>query len=233
MNWASAVVGHAFDDDASVRPGIVLGTFNLAVAYQRTTVFSKFYPTGRIPPDAELEADLIRFMRPLAQLYRAKERGIEPGTPSPDLLAFREELGKYTAPLKVLPKGQGRGLSGPARKAIEYEAMHRARQWLKDHEFKFEDVSATESFDFRAQKGGQEWVIEVKGTTGGPSSVLLTANEVELHRRSYPRNALIVVHGILLSEDGARASGGEVMVLCPWELDEERLTSICYEYRLV
>jgi hypothetical protein len=71
MNWASTLVGNEFDQDATVQRGILLGTFGLARAYERTTLFSKFYTTGAIPSDAILEADLIRFVSVLAKLYRA------------------------------------------------------------------------------------------------------------------------------------------------------------------
>ena len=233
MGWASNVLGKEFTDDDAVRQGISLGEFDLAIAYERTTLFSKFYPTGAIPSDDDLEADLVRFMRPLAKLYEAKEKGMQPGAASPDLIDLRDAIERITAPLKAPPKGQGRGLSGPVRKLIEYEAMRRARQWMKEQLFEFQDVSATESCDFRARRSGQEWVIEVKGTTGGPTSVLLTRNEVNLHRNSYPRNALLVVHGLSVSEDGTKVAGGELAVFCPWEVEEERLAPICYEYRLV
>lgn len=232
MTWASGVVGEEFASDATVRKGITLGTFDLAIAYERTTVFSKLYATGQIPSDAALADDLARFLQPLAKLYQAKERGVQPGAASPDLLDLRDEIEKITSPLKPRAKGQGRGLSGPARKLIEYEAMRHARLWLKDQRFEFEDVSASDSCDFRARRAGQEWVIEVKGTTGGPGSVLLTHNEVNLHRASHPRNALLVVHGISLLEGGTSVAGGELVAFCPWKVDEERLSPICYEYRL-
>lgn len=110
--------------------------------------------------------------------------------------------------------------------------MDLARQWLQERKFEFNDVSATHSCDFQARRNGEHWVIEVKGTTGGPGSVLLTRNEVALHRSSHPRNALLVVHGIQLSDDSAKADGGELLAFEPWLLDEERLSPICYEYRL-
>ena len=128
--------------------------------------------------------------------------------------------------------GQGRGLSGAERRLVENAAMHRAKQWLKEKGFEFQDVHATESCDFRGQLRGVEWVIEVKGTTGGPRSIILTANEVDLHRRSHPRNALLIVHGIQLSKDRSEASGGDLIALEPWTLKESCLTPICYEYRL-
>ena len=130
-------------------------------------------------------------------------------------------------------KGQGRGLTGPERKLVENAAMRQAGRWLKAEGFKFKDVSAVESCDFRAQRNGEEWVIEVKGTIGGPESVLLTANEVALHRSSHPRNALLIVHGIELSEDGSKVShAGDLVAIAPWAVDEDRLKPLNYEYRL-
>lgn len=232
MSWAAAVVGGEFAGDETVRSGIVLGTFDLARGYEATTVFSKFYPAAAVPTDAVLEADLLRFMGPLAKLYRAQELGISPGAANPDLVALREEVERFTAPLKPRASGQGRGLSAAERKLIEMHAMVHARQWLKDQDFEFEDVSAKDSCDFRAKRDGQQWVVEVKGTTGGPGSVLLTRNEVTLHRQGHPHNALLVVHGILLSDDRTRPSGGELKAFSPWLLEEERLSPICFEYRL-
>lgn len=232
MTWASRVVGGEFAGDPSVRQGISLGPFKLARAYERTTVFSKFYPASQIPPDAQLAADLIRFMGPLAKLYRAQELGIAPGTSSPDLLALKESVEAFIDPLKERARGQGRGLSGAARKLVELHAMTLAREWLREQEFEFTDVSRTDSCDFRARRNGEEWVIEVKGTTGGPGSVLLTRNEVSLHLSSWPRNALLVIHGIQLSDDGTKVAGGELFAHAPWKLDEERLSPVCYEYRL-
>jgi hypothetical protein len=232
MSWASAVVGSEFANDQSVRRGIALGTFDLARAYERTTVFSKFYATGAIPSDETLTADLLRFMGPLAKLYRAQELGIAPGAPSPDLTDLRDEIGRITSPLRARGKGQGRGLSGPERKLVELHAMGIAREWLIDQKIEYKDVSATDSCDFRATRDGAAWVIEVKGTTGGPNSVLLTRNEVDLHLNGYPHNALLIVHGIVLSEERTRAHSGELVAYSPWVLDESRLSPICYEYRL-
>lgn len=232
MTWASTVVGGEFADESTVRQGVVLAGGDLASAYERTTVFSKFYAAGAIPPDAVLEADLVRFMGPLAKLYDAEERGVTPGAQSPDLLALRDEVERFITPLRNRANGQGRGLTGPLRKLVELHAMGHARDWLKDEGFDFDDVSANDSCDFRAKRNGEEWVIEVKGTTGGPGSVLLTRNEVLLHRANHPRNALLVVHGISLSEDRTRPQGGELIAISPWALEEERLSAVCYEYRL-
>jgi hypothetical protein len=232
MGWAAAVVGTEFKGDEAVRNGIELGEFDLAQAYERTTVFSKFYSAGDVPSDSDLQSDLLKFVGPLAALYQAKERGFQPGAPSPDTTALAAEIEKFTAPLRLLPSGQGRGLTAPERKVVEYAAMRRAKEWLKEQRFQsIRDVSATDSCDFRATRGGEEWAIEVKGTTGGPGSVLLTRKEVELHRRSFPRNALLVVHGLSLTDERTSAVGGELLALCPWEVQDERLSPVCYEYR--
>ena len=132
----------------------------------------------------------------------------------------------------LIRNGQGRGLTGPERKLIEKEAMHRAELWLTEQGFEFENVSAGESCDFRAQRNGEEWVIEVKGTRGGPDSVLLTAKEVAVHRSCHPRNALLIVYGIVLSWDGTKVlRGGSLVPYAPWALDVNRLEPIGYKYR--
>jgi len=94
-------------------------------------------------------------------------------------------------------------------------------------------VSSHDSCDYRAKRHSEQWVIEVKGTTGGPGSILLTANEVALQLSSHPQNALLIVHGIKLSEDGRKVvHQGELFAVVPWAVREERLKPICYEYRL-
>jgi hypothetical protein len=232
MSWAAGVVGREFANDDSVRQGISLGSFDLAEGYERTTVFSKFYPRHSVPQDADLRADLVSFMRPLAKLYAAQESGAQPGAPSPDLVALEDEINRIAAPLKPPRGGQGTRLTAPLRKLVEYHAMKLAREWLKSEKFDFEDVSATDSCDFRAKRRGQDWIVEVKGTTGALGTVLLTRNEVALHRQEYPQNILLVVHDIMLSDDGLKVGGGELVAFAPWELDEDRLAPICFEYRL-
>ncbi|MCK1305710.1 MULTISPECIES: DUF3578 domain-containing protein [unclassified Bradyrhizobium] len=231
MSWAEASVGSEFENDRTVRRGIELGTHDLARAYEKTTVFSKFYPTSNIPSDAELEEDLVRFCEPLRKLYRAKELGLSPGEPHVDVSAIDREIEKFTAPLRAIGGGQGRGLSAPLRKLVELHAMSKAKEWLKAQRFLFQDVSATDSCDFKAQRDGEQWVIEVKGTTGGPGAVLLTRNEVLLHQQAHPKNGLLIVHGIDLDPSTPKVSGGEIVAMVPWQLEVERLNPICYEYR--
>ena len=113
--------------------------------------------------------------------------------------------------------------------------MKLATRHLEAQGYKVKDVSARESYDLLAtDESGDSIYVEVKGTTAGPSSVFLTAAEVELHRRHYPHNALIVAHGIELDRktEPPIASCGTLMVCSPWEIDANQLTPISFQYRL-
>jgi hypothetical protein len=105
---------------------------------------------------------------------------------------------------------------------------------LEAEGFSVEDVSATQSVDFRAKRGIDVLYVEVKGSTGPLGSVLLTANEVALHQKAHPNNALIVVHSIKLdrTSDRPNASGGCVVQFRPWPLKAENLRPISYQYAL-
>ncbi|WP_352591878.1 DUF3578 domain-containing protein [Mesorhizobium sp. M0028] len=231
MGWAASVLGSEFAADPDIRLGIDLGTFDLARGYERTTVASKFYPNARLPADDVLFADAMRFMGPLAKLYEAQEAGIAPGSISAEMLGLYDDLEKLASPVKDRPKGQGR-MSAAMRKLVELHAMTIAERWLKAEGFEYKNVAATDSCDFRARRGAEDWVIEVKGTTGGLTSVLLTRNELALHRTSHPRNALLVVHGIRLLEGETSPKGGELVVFSPWLVEADRLSALTFEYRL-
>lgn len=233
MTWAASVLGTEFERDPDIRLGVRLGSFDLARGYERTTVASKFYPAGRLPPDEALVADLTRFMGPLAKLYQAQALGLSPGSISEELLGQFDELERVASPLKVRPKGQGR-LPPALRKLVELHAMGIAKQWLIDEGFEYEDVSSSDSCDFRARRDGEEWVIEVKGTTGGLGNILLTRNEISLHRVSHPRNALLVVHDITLTgaDTNPSVQGGELTAFSPWLIEDERMIPIAYQYKL-
>ncbi len=233
VSWGRSILTDDFSQDEAVRLGVVLGKQRLAAAYERTALFSKFYADGAVPTDAELVADLTLFSTALAKLYRAQELGIVPGSSSPEVVQILQLAEEMAAPFKQPQRGQGWGLDTAAKTAVELRAMRVAEEWLSKEGFVFNDVSSTDSCDFRAQRDGEDWVIEVKGTTGGPKSILVTRNEVALHRMAHPLNALIVVHGIKLRKDGVSASGGTLLVLSPWLLEDDRLSPTSYEYRLI
>lgn len=129
--------------------------------------------------------------------------------------------------------GQGRGLSAEERRAVERRAMdlaiaHYERRWKS-----VRDVGGTECFDLECQSGRQVLRVEVKGTTGGGDSVLLTANEVEHARTQAPHMALFVVSEIQLDRGPEPvASGGIVRILEPWDIGTCRLRAVAFECAL-
>ena len=97
------------------------------------------------------------------------------------------------------------------------------------------DVGASRSYDLHCSAvDGRELFVEVKGTTGPLSAIVLTANEVELARRRHPDTALFVVHDIELSggAENPAASGGTPHEVRPWLPEESRLNAAVFSYRL-
>lgn len=133
------------------------------------------------------------------------------------------------------PSGQGFRVNADQRRAIEQHAMEMAKAHYARQEWMIEDVSLRDSYDLHCSRSdGSELRVEVKGTTGRGDTVLLTPNEVT-HAHSYhPNVALFIVANIALGkEDGeSQASGGDVIVHEPCELDDESLTAIGYEYAI-
>ena len=117
-------------------------------------------------------------------------------------------------------------------KAVELRAMEVAARCYREKGWKVEDVSATESYDLRCTRDGDELHVEVKGVTSDGSDVNLTRNEVE-HARER-RTALFVLSHVEVSYtgDGPEASGGDARILCPWRVDDGDLTALAYSYRL-
>jgi hypothetical protein len=118
--------------------------------------------------------------------------------------------------------------------AIEERAVLVTREHFENElGYKTEDVGAYESYDVRASKGQEVIKVEVKGTTTAGAQVVLTRNEVSLHRAQHPHNALAVVRNITLDRGGDRpvASGGELVLMMPWSINEGELVPIAYDYR--
>lgn len=128
----------------------------------------------------------------------------------------------------------GRRLTAEENLAIEMRAVFVTREHFEDElGYRTEDVGTYDSYDVRASNGQQVIKIEVKGTTTDGAAVVLTRNEVNLHRVEYPNNALAVVRNIVLDRSGGRpvATGGELILVMPWEINEGGLVPIAYDYR--
>lgn len=99
-----------------------------------------------------------------------------------------------------------------------------------------EDVSSSQSFDLRCTRStSEELRIEVKGTAGDGSAIILTANEVDHARAHYPHVELFIVSDILViveQGDLLDTSGGNDTVYQRWDVDAGVLTPITYKYKL-
>jgi hypothetical protein len=85
------------------------------------------------------------------------------------------------------------------------------------------DVSGEESYDFYCRTGDLEAVFEVKGTTSHGDTIILTRNEVDLHKERHPNNCLIVVRDIVLNAPLSCISDFQVVHRLPIELPVVRM----------
>lgn len=231
MVWARGLVRNQAALMGMVE-GVNLGSIaTLSKAYESTTAFSKTYAAANLPDDSELARDALQAVAILGELYRAQELGKAPGSLPPEMIEAVDAVRAVARPgsKRTASGGQGFGLSTLERQAVELHAMSTALAWLTANGFTtVRDVHATHSCDFLGMRGGVEHYIEVKGTTSTYGRVILTANEVELHRRVHPANLLIVVHGIDLIETRTKAVGGQVSVLAPFMVDSCDLAPLSY-----
>lgn len=130
--------------------------------------------------------------------------------------------------------GQGFGLTGDERIAVEMHAQAMAEHHFLEQDYEVSDVSKTHSYDLHCRRGDDVLRVEVKGTTGSGGSVFLTRNEVEHAREHADHVALFVVRNISLDRSGLKpvASGGDAEVFQPWNIDQGTLEALQFEYRL-
>ncbi len=135
-------------------------------------------------------------------------------------------------PRKV-PASAGPRLSANERRIIENYAVSKVMERFKSLGYTVKDVGNYESYDLHAAKDGEIIKIEVKGTTSNGSDIVLTRNEVEIHKNAHPANALAIVRRIRLSRSqdaDPSPSSGELVLEMPWAIDEDCLTAIAYRY---
>jgi hypothetical protein len=190
----------------------------LPISFQRATAISHrvAYSDIRATDFGELFDQAAQRLRPI---YAAQAIGRD----LTDADQRELEIAAALSPLNRPSGRQGYGLSAPARKAVEKRAMEVASQFLRSNGYAVRDTSALSPFDFEATLSGARIKVEVKGTTSDRADgILMTANEVELHRREKGNTALIIVSSIRLSEQNGAysSSGGNVEWLLGWDIDE-------------
>ena len=150
--------------------------------------------------------------------------------PVPEVIEATEQLRRPSE----TRGGQGFGLSGAERKAVENHAMSLARRHLSLQWDSVRDASARCSYDLLCKRDSDELRVEVKGTTTAGDHVLLTRKEVD--EAEEPGYALFVVSGITLDKSDASApvaSGGTSRRFFPWCVDRGQLGPISYNCKLI
>ena len=129
-------------------------------------------------------------------------------------------------------KGQGFASSPAIRRAVEMLAVNKAVDHFKGLGFNVQVKG--KPYDLLCKTKSMTLHVEVKGTSTDGSAVLLTPNEVAFARTHKSDIALFVVSkiDIKLSTAGPTASGGEVAIKWPWDVDEGDLEPLGYSYTI-
>jgi MrcB-like, N-terminal domain/Domain of unknown function (DUF3883) len=208
---------------------------SLGSAYERSTLVAYQYRVDDLPSDDELVSDLKDLVSLLAEIYVADaDDPAIPGAPSQELEAVAEAI-LVAAGKSRYNRKQGRNrLSAKENRVIELYAVELAIQYFKDEGWeRVEDVGDKKSYDIHCTRGEMELYVEVKGTTSYGNSVVITRNELTVHREQYPNNALFVVSKIKLEKgENPVATGGEVSILRPWKILDSDLSAIAFDYYL-
>jgi len=209
---------------------------NLAEAYDRTSLCGFEYRKEKIPTDEQIYSDVEFLLGLLSKVYLLQETDATiPGSESPE----------HQDAVAAITQAAGRDLTGPRRqgrarlpqehkKVIEEHAVEVAMKLLEKKGFtNVKDVGKNHSYDIAAKLDGIDFYIEVKGTISLGEKVVLTKNEVLLHRQEYPNNALIVVSQIDLDRsEPPLANGGKVLFISPWQIKDADLEALGYDYRV-
>lgn len=229
VGWGREVLAPVISLNPALGKPMVLRGQDLGDAYERSAVLTKWYPAETVPDDEVLFNDAIEFAGFLKQIYDAEALGLAPASPPPEVLEVETVAAGQP---ERRGAGQGFGLSTPERRVVEVHAMRRAKAYLEDLHWRVKDVSTAKPYDFECKRASEEMIVEVKGTTSIGEQIVLTKNEVAVHRARYPYNALIIVHSITLtrSPGNPSADGGELVMLSPWDIVESQLRPLAFQY---
>lgn len=206
---------------------------NLGPAYEAGTAVCLRYDRAAVPDSDTLREDALFFAQMLRAVYSAATVIPPPVGTAPEVAEVIEVAQRTAGKASPLKGGQGFRASAEQRSAVERHAMSVVETHLRTNGWEVEDTSATKPYDFFCVSNDSELFVEVKGTTSSGETVVLTRNEVEFHRNTWPNNSLAIVSGITLSgKDGLTASGGQLTIVQPWSIEDERLQVVSYLYRL-
>jgi len=236
MGWAENLLEPFFTAHPELRRKIDLGTRGkLGRPYEASTPVAKLYEGSNLPSEAAFEEDLMMFAEMLRLVYEQEDFGRMPSSEASEFRKAQGEIKAVTEGTRARG-GQGFGLTPAERRAVEDHAMKIAENHLIAKGYGCEITSAWAPYDIVASNDDEEIVVEVKGTTSAGAHVILTANEVNVHRLRYPANALYVVHSIDLKREAPGlspvASGGVLVVARPWDISSCEMKALAYQVKL-
>ena len=219
VDWARATVRKAGVDAEAFNDTIDIGSsLALPRSFERATAFCQTHEISGLT-DHALLASIDGAMRILGAIYEAYANleDLESSAIATIEIEAAVNPGKNSAASR-----QGYGLDAKERRAVELRAMEIVREHLEAAGYEVKDESAGQPFDFLATKGGVQTKVEVKGTTSPVAdAILMTANEVRLHRDKSERTALGIVSGVTFLErgDSPRCAGGVLEYREPAAID--------------
>lgn len=230
--WARQVLSERIKSQPGLEVELDLqaGHTGLPGGYERANVAALRYAGGSVPDELDLDRDLRFMIGLLGRLYLAEESTLQmPGDPPPEVVDALTEAVAVASPRRKRPRMI---LSHAERLAVERRAVDVATQYLEEQGYAVKDVGAQQSYDLDARRGDEHIFVEVKGTTSDGDEVVLTKNEVELHREVTPSSMLIVVANVHLDRTvmPPAASEGELRCIHPWDIADANLSAISFRY---
>jgi Protein NO VEIN, C-terminal len=117
--------------------------------------------------------------------------------------------------------GASAATTRPARqKSLKSDIFRGSLEYYRERWNIVDDVHERESYDLRCRRSKLEHHVEVKGTTGSDTAILLSKNEVQHARDFYPNVSLFIVSEVRLEDDqtGPIATGGHIRIIDPWRM---------------
>jgi hypothetical protein len=236
--WGLSKLPNPKSIDVNLNPSIDLNSDGpgLGDIFESTSLFGFQLKKGEVPTDSEIYQRIGVLLPHLKTLYDAELS--DPSMPSAEpteIKAAVEAIDEIAGKTPKARKYSGQGMRGTyaENKAVERRGVDLAIEYFKSLN-KWEtikDTGDTESYDLLLINKNMKMYVEVKGTQSSGEKVFLSKNEVNVQKKFYPKNALVVVSGIkLVKGESPTASGGTIKVISPWKLMNNHLTAMAYEY---
>ena len=145
-------------------------------------------------------------------------------------VSTENEIQNISKPEKKYKKKK---VSSAKNEAIELYAVDKAEKHLLKQNYLVERMPRKSfPYDLKATKENQELHVEVKGKSDTGEKVIVSRNEVKHSKNNVQNSVFILVHSIKarLTPKGYKASGGKLVELNPWYLEDKDLDPYTYEY---